>query len=34
LGIIGPRRMFYSKVISAVSYMARILGERITDPNI
>lgn len=34
LGIIGPRRMFYSKVISAVSYMARILGERITDSNI
>lgn len=31
LGIIGPRRMFYSKVISTVRYMARTLSERITN---
>jgi len=29
LGIIGPRRMSYPKVISTVSYMAQALGERI-----
>ncbi len=31
LGIIGPRRMFYSKTISAVGYMTQILSERIAD---
>ena len=31
LGIIGPRRMSYAKVISAVDYMARIFSERIVD---
>lgn len=29
LGIIGPRRMSYSRVISTVRYMARILSEKI-----
>ena len=31
LGIIGPRRMAYAKVICRVGYMARIFSERITD---
>ncbi|MFH1244863.1 MAG: heat-inducible transcriptional repressor HrcA [Candidatus Omnitrophota bacterium] len=31
LGIIGPRRMFYSRVISTVKYIAQSLGERIAD---
>jgi heat-inducible transcriptional repressor len=29
LGIIGPRRMSYSKVITTVGYMARVLGGKI-----
>lgn len=31
LGIIGPRRMSYQKVISTVDYIAQIFGERTTD---
>ncbi len=31
LGIIGPRRMSYPKVISIVGYTAQIFSERITD---
>jgi len=31
LGIIGPRRMSYPKVISTVSYMAHTFNERFTD---
>lgn len=31
LGIIGPRRMSYSRAISAVGYMARTLSEKITN---
>ncbi|TRZ51405.1 MAG: hypothetical protein D4S01_04795 [Dehalococcoidia bacterium] len=32
LGIIGPQRMSYPKVISTVDYMARILNERVANP--
>lgn len=31
LGIIGPRRMFYARVISVVKYIAQSLGEKISD---
>lgn len=31
LGIIGPRRMPYARAISAVSYIAQILSERMVD---
>lgn len=31
LGVIGPRRMSYAKVISKVAYVADILSERIAD---
>ena len=34
LGIIGPRRMSYSKAISAVDYMANILNECVSDSTI
>ncbi len=34
LGIIGPRRMSYPKVISTLDYVTKILGERIADFNI
>jgi len=33
LGIIGPRRMLYPKVMSIVGYMARALSERIVRKN-
>lgn len=34
LGIIGPRRMSYSKAISAVGYMANIFNEWVNDSTI
>ncbi len=34
LGIIGPLRMSYAKVISTVSYMSEILGAGFSDSNI
>jgi transcriptional regulator of heat shock response len=34
LGVIGPRRMSYAKVISKVGYVAGILSERIADSGI
>jgi heat-inducible transcriptional repressor len=34
LGIIGPQRMSYSKVMSTVDYMARILNERTANPGL
>ncbi len=33
LGIIGPKRMDYSKVVAIVDYMAKMLSEVITNPN-
>jgi heat-inducible transcriptional repressor len=34
LGIIGPKRMEYPKVIAIVDYMAKMLSEALTNPNI
>lgn len=34
LGIIGPRRMSYAKVISTVGYVAEVFNQRFTDDKI
>ncbi len=34
LGIIGPKRMEYPKVIAIVDYLAKMLSEALTNPNI
>ena len=31
LGIIGPKRMEYSKIVSIVDYIARVLSEFLTN---
>ena len=33
LGIVGPKRMEYSKVITIVDYIAKMLSEFLTNPN-
>lgn len=33
LGIIGPKRMEYSKVVAIVDYMAKMLSEMLINPN-
>ncbi len=33
LGIIGPKRMEYSKVVAMVDYVAKMLSETLTNPN-
>ena len=32
LGIIGPKRMEYSKIVAIVDYMAKMLSEYLTNP--
>jgi len=32
LGIIGPKRMEYSKIVAIVDYLATILSEHLTRP--
>jgi heat-inducible transcriptional repressor len=32
LGIIGPKRMEYSKIISIVDFMSKIISEMLTSP--
>ena len=33
LGIIGPKRMEYSKIVAIVDYMAKMLSEVLTNIN-
>ncbi|HEX9740603.1 MAG TPA: heat-inducible transcription repressor HrcA, partial [Ignavibacteriaceae bacterium] len=32
LGIIGPKRMEYSKIVSIVDYMSKMISEMLTSP--
>jgi heat-inducible transcriptional repressor len=33
LGIVGPKRMEYSKVVAIVDYIAKMLSEFLKNPN-